>query len=93
MCTLPNLGAGGVARFKANLLGSHDDSIASLSMIFLNGTPIKCREGSKTESRFEDGEVTLDCGFSTPAPLIGGHLKVKISLHHLQLNRTELALE
>lgn len=65
----------------------------SLRVVTLNGAPAYCKEGSKTESRFEDGEVALECAVTSPVPRSGGELKVKISMHHLQLHKTELLID
>lgn len=91
VCTVPATPAQQAVRFKALFLGSHDDSEVSLQSTELDGVRVTCRVGSKTESRFEDGEVTLDCGFTAGASASSRLLKVRISLHHLQLDRTELA--
>lgn len=93
VCVIPVAAVTRQARFKAHFLGSHDDSIVSLQTIELNAKPVACVTGSKTQSRFEDGEVTLDCGFSTAATSSGGLFKVKMSLHHLQLDKTELVFD
>lgn len=94
LCTLPATTATKAARFKAHFLGSHDDSVVSLKFAALDGTRVACAAGSKTESRFEDGEVTLDCGFAVaPANTSSRRLKVAIALHHLQLDRTVLLLD
>lgn len=90
VCTVPATAVAKSVRFKAHFLGSHDDSIVSLQSTTLDGTPVACGPGSKTDSRFEDGEVTLDCAFATVAGPSSQRLKVMISLHHLQLDRTEL---
>lgn len=92
-CTLPGSLVGKEVRFKAHFLGSHDDSKVSFLSVMLNETPVACRTGSKTESRFEDGEVTLDCGFTAPAATATASVKVSISLHHLQLDKTELVVD
>lgn len=94
ICTLPATTATRAARFKAHFLGSHDDSVVSLKSVQLDGTPVACASGSKTESRFEDGQVTLDCGFLAATDSSSNRrLKVRVALHHLQLDRTELTLE
>lgn len=67
VCTLPASTTVREVRFKARFLGSHDDSAVSLRLTKLNDMPVECRADSKTKSRFEDGEVTLDCGFTVPA--------------------------
>lgn len=93
VCTVPATSVAKVVRFKAHFLGSHDDSTVSLQSTELNGLAVTCRAGSKTTSRFEDGEVTLDCLFITVAGSSSQQVKVKIALHHLQLDRTELVLD
>lgn len=93
VCALPTFETDRAVRFQARFLGSHDDSVVSLRVVTLSGAPVTCKEGSKTESRFEDGEVTLECAVTSPVPRSGGELKVKISMHHLQLDRTELLID
>lgn len=93
VCVLPTSKTDRAVRFQARFLGSHDDSLVSLRVVTLNDVPVPCKEGSKTESRFEDGEVTLDCAVTSPSPRSGGELKVKISMHHLQLHKTELLID
>lgn len=93
VCALPARAPGGrTVRFQAHFLGSHDDSLVSLRLVTLNGAAIDCKEGSKTESRFEDGEVTLVCAITEPASGAGGEVKAKISLHHLQLHKVALLI-
>lgn len=91
-CALPALLAGKDVRFKAHFLGSHDDTKVSFKSLLLGDVSVACREGSKTASTFEDGDVTLDCAFRLPATL-PEQLKVQIAMHHLQLDRTELVAE
>jgi hypothetical protein len=93
VCVVPRSMASNTFRFKAHFLGSHDDSTVSIRWTQLDGMPVACRPGSKTESRFEGGEVTLDCGFMAAARSADRRLEIKISLHHLQLDRTELLLD
>ncbi len=93
MCALPTSKTDRAVRFQARFLGSHDDSLVSLRVVTLNGAPAYCKEGSKTESRFEDGEVALECAVTSPVPRSGGEPKVKISMHHLQLHKTELLID
>ncbi|MEE8616460.1 MAG: hypothetical protein V3V71_15945 [Roseateles sp.] len=93
VCVLPTLQTDRAVRFQALFLGSHDDSLVSLRLVTLDGAPISCKEGSKTESRFEDGDVTLEYAVTSPAPRSGGELKVKIAMHHLQLHKTELLID
>jgi len=90
VCTVPASANVREVRFKAQFLGSHDDSEVSLRLIKLDDITVECRADSKTKSRFEDGEVTLDCGFTVPAKPSDGRLTVKISLHHLQFEKAEL---
>ncbi|UUX97230.1 hypothetical protein [Aquabacterium sp. J223] len=88
-CTLP-AGTARPWRFRAHFEGSHDDSEVTIDSAVLDGRPLACADGSKTASRFEDGDVTLDCGFTAPAGAAARRLVVTLSLHHLQLDRTEL---
>lgn len=93
VCTIPGSTSVREVRFKARFLGSHDDSEVSLRLIKLNEMPVECRADSKTTSRFEDGEVTLDCGFMVPATPSDSRVTVKISLHHLQFDKAELLFD
>jgi len=93
VCNLPASTDVREVRFKARFLGSHDDSEVSLRLILLNDKPVECRANSKTKSRFEDGEVVLDCGFTVPASLSADQVTVKISLHHLQFDKAELLVK
>jgi hypothetical protein len=93
VCTLPASTTVREVRFKARFLGSHDDSEVSLRLTKLNDLPVACSADSKITSRFEDGEVTLDCGFTVPATQSEGRLSVKISLHHLQFDKAELVVK
>lgn len=52
-------------RFVAHFSGGHDDTKAVLRPS-LDGTPLACDSGSKTRLFAEEGEVSLDCSFSTP---------------------------
>jgi hypothetical protein len=93
VCTLPPSTDVREVLFKARFLGSHDDSEVSLRLIMLNDKPVECRADNKTKSKFEDGEVTLDCGFIVPASVSVNRLTVKISLHHLQFDNAELLVK
>ena len=65
-CTFPASGAGQHFAFRARFTGSHDDTTLSMTAA-LNQQPLTCEPGSKTSSRFEDGEITLECRFSVSA--------------------------
>lgn len=93
VCTLPASTNVREVQFNARFLGSHDDSEVSLRLIKLNDVPVECRADSKTKSKFEDGVVTLDCGFTAPATRSDDRLTVKISLHHLQFDNAELLVK
>lgn len=93
VCTLPASAGVREVQFIARFLGSHDDSEVSLRLVQLNDLPFECRADSKTQSRFEDGEVALDCGFTVPPTLSEHRLSVKISLHHLQFDQAELLVK
>lgn len=61
-CPFVATGAAQRLRFKADFLGSHDDTSGSLAAQ-LNGAPLVCDEGSATQLTGEFGEVSLDCRF------------------------------
>jgi len=65
-------------RFKADFLGSHDDTSGSLAAQ-LNGKPLVCDEGSATQLTGEFGEVSLDCRFQIEEKA-GSKLRLGISL-------------
>lgn len=68
-------------RFAARFSGSHDDTTLSLAPT-LDGTPLRCDAGSKTDSSGEDGEVVLECRFA-PAHATAGHaLQVRMKWYH-----------
>jgi len=69
-------------RFTADFSGSHDDTTLSLAAT-LDGAPLACAPGSKTDSSFEDGQVRLECRFSVSAG--PGHtLVVALRWRHAQ---------
>lgn len=59
-CDLPAAEAGPSYRLKITFEGSHDDTTIYLSAK-LDGKEFACRHGSKTESEYEDGGVTMSC--------------------------------
>ena len=65
-CAFPASGTDQRFAFKVKFLGSHDDTELSMTAA-LNQQPLSCEPGSKTSSRFEDGEITLECRFSVNA--------------------------
>ena len=92
-CIVPPMHRSGPLHFRAHFLGSHDDTAVALRSPTLNSAPMVCRPGSKTESKYEDGEVALDCQLVAPASATTRRLKVSLTLHHLQLSRVELLTE
>ena len=62
-CTFAVFGTDQRYVFKARFLGSHDDTALSMTAT-LNQRRLTCEPGSKTSSRFEDGEISLECRFS-----------------------------
>jgi len=86
-CTLS--GAAKRYRFRASFSGSHDDTTASMSTV-LDGAPLACDKGSKTELMGEDGEVSLECRFSIADKPDTKHLSVTLSWRHAQYKDFEL---
>jgi len=89
-CSLKATGATQRFRFKANFSGSHDDTMASLTAA-LDGAPLACEKGSKTELMGEDGEVSLECRFSIAEKSSTHLLSVTLSFRHCQYKDFELA--
>jgi hypothetical protein len=67
-------------KFEVRFTGGHDDTMASLSAT-LNGKPLACDEGSKTELMGEFGEISIHCQFSSED---AQQLKVSVQWHHAQ---------
>lgn len=80
-------------RFKAHFSGSHDDTTASI-VSTLDGTPLVCAEGSKTDLMGEEGDVSLECRFSIPAKAGTTHvLRVLLEWHHARYTDFEFRSE
>ena len=89
-CPLAATGAAQRFRFKADFSGSHDDTTASMTTT-LDGAPLVCDKGSKTELMGEDGEVSLDCKFSIAGEGSATRLlSVTLSWRHAQYKDFEL---
>ena len=90
-CALNTTGTAKRYRFKASFSGSHDDTTASMTTT-LDGAPLACDKGSKTELMGEDGEVSLDCRFAIEGQAGAKHLlAVTLSWRHAQYKDFELA--
>jgi hypothetical protein len=87
-CPVTGTGAAQRLRLSADFGGSHDDTTMSLKAT-LDGEPVECDPGSKTSSRFEDGEVRLECSFQLTA-IRGTTRQLAITLlwNHAQLVST-----
>jgi hypothetical protein len=84
VCTLPPSERPRTVRFEARFGGSHDDTMASLSAR-LDGHPIACEAGSKTDTMGEDGDVSLHCAVTLPASARAPHVLVfALSWRHAQ---------
>lgn len=80
-------------KFVANFGGSHDDTKLSISAT-LNGAPVVCAPGSKASSRYEDGDISLDCRLELKAAAGSRHLlAVKVQWYHAQLHEVQFASE
>lgn len=78
-------------RFTARFSGSHDDTTASLRPT-IDGAPLACDTGSKTELMGEDGDVSLECRFSVSAGPTQV-LRVMLSWHHAEYTDFEFESE
>jgi hypothetical protein len=54
-------------RLQVNFSGGHDDTIASIASVTLDGTDVLCADGSKTRLVGEDGDVNVNCVFTVSA--------------------------
>ena len=89
-CSLHGTGATQRLRFKANFSGSHDDTMASMT-VTLDGAPLACDKGSKTSLMGEDGEVSLECRFSISEKAgTNKVLDATVSWRHAQFKDFEL---
>lgn len=79
--------------FVANFTGSHDDTKLSLQAT-LNGAPAACAPGSKASSRYEDGDIRLDCWLELKAAAGTRHVwAVKVQWYHAQLSDVQFTLQ
>jgi hypothetical protein len=66
-CPLTANGTEQRLRFKADFSGGHDDTEASIAFT-LDGAPLACSQGSKTNLFGEDGDISLECNLSVTGP-------------------------
>ncbi|MFN0300048.1 MAG: hypothetical protein ACKVQU_06805 [Burkholderiales bacterium] len=77
-------------RFKAHFSGSHDDTTARMEAI-VDGMPVACEDGSKTNTEGEDGDVSLECRLSVKAlPGAQQGLRIKLRWHHAEYTGFDL---
>jgi hypothetical protein len=89
-CTLNTPSTARRFRFKVDFSGGHDDTMASM-LLKLDGSPLACEPGSKTQLMGEDGDVSLECSFSVPnAASAPRELTVLVKWSHAQY--TDFAL-
>lgn len=88
-CTLRESAKPRKFRFEIRFTGGHDDTKAWLSAT-LNGKPLTCDEGSKTKLFAEEGEVGIDCYFSSEQVKGAQELKVSVEWHHAQYSEHAL---
>ena len=80
-------------RFVANFGGSHDDTKLSLRAT-LDGAPAECTPGSNASSRFEDGDIRLDCGLELKGAAGTRHVwAVRVQWYHAQLSDVQFTPE
>lgn len=83
-CAIPRVGSARQYRFVVRFSGGHDDTRAWMTLK-LNEQALACEPGSKIELEGEEGDVSLECTFTVPAHLDGGHrLGVYVQWHHAQ---------
>jgi hypothetical protein len=79
-------------RFVADFIGSHDDTELSIAPT-LNGAPLTCAAGSKTQSTAEEGEVRLECAFVVAAAKEPRALLIALRIFHAQYAAHRLTVE
>src|SRR5258706_9139397 len=90
-CPLDPASAPKHLRFKVDFSGGHDDTMASMALS-VDGAPLACEQGSKTQLMGEDGDVSLECRFSLPdADGTKRVLRVLLKWSHAQYTDFELA--
>ena len=73
--------------FTARFSGGHDDTMARLQPQ-LDGAPIACDAGSKTDLVGEDGDVSLHCAFTVER---AAELRVTVRWSHAEYTAAALA--
>lgn len=81
-CAIASAPAVRTLRFKADFVGSHDDTVLAMTTK-LDDTALVCDDRSKTRLVGEDGEVSLDCGFTLPAG-VAARFGAHVTYHHAQ---------
>ena len=90
LCAIPQLTETRSYRFIARFSGGHDDTRASIQTS-LDGRPLTCEDGSKTESFAEDGDISLNCRFVlSGAPGIHPSLRVTVRWSHAEYTNFDL---
>ena len=92
-CELPNRTSDQHFRFRANFSGGHDDTVASLDAIHLDGQPLVCAPGSKARLEGEDGDVSLECRFEVAAKDAARNFEVQVRWSHAQYEGHALTRE
>jgi hypothetical protein len=79
--------------FRVKFLGSHDDTILSMTAS-LDGKPLDCDPGSRMSSRFEDGDISLECRFQVKAGAAAKQvLQMRVVWTHAQYAEHELTAQ
>lgn len=84
VCNIPFADSPQQFEFVASFSGSHDDTELALQPA-LDDRSLACGAGSKLESTFEDGDITLNCRFEVSGK-VGGHaqFRTRIRWHHAE---------
>ena len=92
-CSLPEPATGKRYRFTAHFSGSHDDTRLSM-VVTLEGAPLACEPGSKTDLTGEDGDVSLQCIVPAAAQVVTTRaLQVRLAWWHALYTHFELSAE
>jgi hypothetical protein len=88
-CRIPSAALGEPLRFRARFSGGHDDTEASM-VLTLDAQPLECDPGSKTELKFEEGDIALECAFTPPEQPVERAVRIRVRWSHCQYEGFEL---
>lgn len=89
-CALDSTSGARRYALQVNFSGGHDDTMAKMAPM-LDGAPLSCEAGSKTQLMGEDGDVSLLCLFTAPRDARRSVLFVSFTWSHAQYESYSLS--